>query len=117
MTDTVSLKGIRARGYHGVLGFEREVGQTFLVDVTMSVDVQPAALTDDLALTVDYGAVATAVVEVVTGPAFDLIETLAVRIAERVRQFEGVQQVTVAVHKPYAPVTELFDDVVVTVTR
>jgi dihydroneopterin aldolase len=40
-----------------------------------------------------------------------------VRIAERVRQFEGVQQVTVAVHKPYAPVTELFDDVVVTVTR
>lgn len=117
MSDTVSLRGIRARGHHGVLGFERELGQTFLIDVDMAVDVQPAALADDLGLTVDYGAVATAVVEIVTGPAFDLIETLAVRIAERVKQFDGVQQVTVAVHKPYAPVTELFDDVVVTVTR
>lgn len=117
MSDTVSLKGIRARGHHGVLAFEKELGQTFVVDVTMAVDVEPAATADDLALTVDYGSVATAVVEVVTGPAFDLIETLAVRIAQRVKQFDGVGEVTVSVHKPYAPVTELFDDVVVTVTR
>lgn len=117
MTDTVALKGITARGHHGVLAFERELGQAFVVDVEMAVDVEPAAEADDLRLTVDYGAVATAVVAIVTGPPFELIETLAVRIAQRVRQFEGVQQVTVAVHKPYAPVTELFDDVVVTVTR
>lgn len=117
MSDTVSLRGIRARGHHGVLGFEREVGQTFIVDVEMTVDVQPAAMADDLTLTVDYGAVATAVVEIVTGPAFDLIETLAVTIAERVKAFDGVEHVTISVHKPYAPVTELFDDVVVTVTR
>lgn len=117
MTDTVSLKGIRARGHHGVLGFEKELGQTFIIDVDMAVDVEPAAAADDLSSTVDYGAVATAVVEVVGGPAFDLIETLAVRIAQRVKQFGGVQQVTVSVHKPYAPVTEMFDDVVVTVTR
>lgn len=117
MTDTVALKGITARGYHGVLGFERELGQAFVVDVQLSVDVGPAAEADDLRLTVDYGAVATAVVDIITGPPFDLIETLAVRIAQRVRQFDGVEQATVAVHKPYAPVTELFSDVVVTVTR
>lgn len=117
MTDTVALKGITARGYHGVLAFERELGQTFVVDVDMTVDVGPAAEADDLRLTVDYGAVASAVVEIIAGPAFDLIETLAVRIASRVKQFDGVGQVRVAVHKPYAPVTELFSDVVVTVTR
>lgn len=117
MTDTVALKGITARGHHGVLGFERELGQAFVVDVEMAVDVGPAADADDLRLTVDYGAVATAVVQIVTGPPFNLIETLAVRIAERVKQFDGVSQVTIAVHKPYAPVTELFSDVVVTVTR
>ncbi len=117
MSDTVRVLGIRARGYHGVLAFEREVGQTFVVDVEMAVDAQPAADADDLSLTVDYAAVATAVVEVVTGPAFDLIETLAVRLAERVKQFDGVQQATITVHKPYAPVPELFADVLVTVTR
>ena len=117
MTDRISLRGIRARGVHGVLDFERELGQTFVVDVDMAVDVGPAAEADDLTLTVDYGAVATEVAAIVTGPPFQLIETLAVRIAERVKQFEGVQEVTVAVHKPYAPVTELFDDVVVQVTR
>ena len=117
MTDTVALKGITARGYHGVLGFEREIGQAFVVDVEMVVDVGPAAEADDLRLTVDYGAVATAVVEIVTGPPFDLIETLAVRIAQRVKRFDGVETVTIAVHKPYAPVTEIFRDVVVTVTR
>lgn len=117
MSDTVAIRGLRARGFHGVLAFEREMGQTFVVDVQMRVDVAPAARADDLALTVDYGAVANAVVAVITGPPFALIETLAERIAERVKQFAGVQEVTVAVHKPYAPVTEIFDDVVVTVTR
>lgn len=117
MTDTVSVKGIRARGRHGVLDFEREIGQTFVVDVDMAVDVAPAAAADDLSLTVDYGAVATEVAAIVTGPPFQLIETLAVRIAERVKAFAGVQQATVTVHKPYAPVMEMFDDVVVRVTR
>lgn len=117
MSDTVAIKGLRARGFHGVLGFEREMGQTFIVDVLMSVDVSPAARSDDLALTVDYGAVATAVVEIISGPPFALIETLAERIAQRVKAFQGVIAVTVSVHKPYAPVTEIFDDVVVTVTR
>lgn len=117
MSDTVSLIGIRARGHHGVLDFEREIGQTFVVDVEMALDAQPAAQADDLGLTVDYGSVATEVARIVTGPPFQLIETLAVRIAQRVKQFEGVEQVTVAVHKPYAPVTEVFDDVVVRVTR
>lgn len=117
MSDTVSILGIRARGNHGVLDFERENGQQFVVDVEMVVDTAPAAQADDLGLTVDYGAVATEVVRIVTGEPVDLIETLAERIARGVREFPGVQQVTVAVHKPDAPVPALFDDVVVRITR
>lgn len=117
MTDSISVMGIRARGHHGVLAFEQELGQTFVVDVRMEVDTRAAAETDDLTRTVDYGAVATEVVAIVSGPAYQLIETLAARIAERVKEFNGVEQVTVTVHKPYAPVTEIFDDVVVRITR
>lgn len=117
MTDTVSLVGLRAYGYHGVLDFERDQGQQFVVDVQMQVDIRPAAATDDLALTVDYGQVATAVVEIVTGPPVDLIETLAERIAARVLAFHGVLGVTISVHKPHAPVGHEFSDVIVRITR
>lgn len=115
--DTVSVLGIRARGRHGVLDFEQEIGQPFVVDVEMTVDTAPAAAADDLALTVDYGAVSTEVASLITGPPFQLIETLAAHIAERVKQFPRVEQVTVTVHKPFAPVTEIFEDVTVRITR
>ena len=39
MTDQIVLKGISARGFHGVLDFEKRDGQTFVVDVTMHVDL------------------------------------------------------------------------------
>lgn len=117
MTDTVSIIGIRAHGYHGVLDFERANGQDFVVDVEMTVDVLPAAHSDDLTLTVDYGEVTGEVVTLITGPPVSLIETLAEQIAQRVRMFPGVQQVTVAVHKPDAPIPHPFDDVVVRITR
>ena len=46
-----------------------------------------------------------------------MIEALAESIAQRVKAFPGVDQVTVTVHKPYAPVTEVFEDVIVRITR
>ena len=44
-------------------------------------------------------------------------KALAESIAQRVKAFPGVDQVTVTVHKPYAPVTEVFEDVIVRITR
>ena len=98
MTDTIAVMGIRARGRHGVLDFEREMGQTFVVDVEMAVDIAQAGRSDDLAHTVDYGAVATEVAAIITGPPFQLIEALAESIAQRVKAFPGVDQVSVTVH-------------------
>ncbi|MEZ5185115.1 MAG: dihydroneopterin aldolase [Candidatus Nanopelagicales bacterium] len=117
MSDTITVTGIKARGRHGVLSFEREVGQPFIVDVEMAVDTSRAAATDELKYTVDYGTVSMEVVRVVTGPPFQLIETLADRIAQRIKRFPGVEQVTVTVHKPFAPVPEIFEDVRVRITR
>jgi dihydroneopterin aldolase len=117
-TDRIILTGVRARGNHGVLAEERAHGQDFIVDVVLGVPgVVRAADTDDLAHTVDYGAVAVAIVELVEGPAVDLIETLAVRIAERCLEFPGVDVVTATVHKPSAPIPVPFTDVAVQVTR
>ena len=115
--DRISLRGIRARGRHGVLPEERRDGQVFVVDVELDVDLAPAATTDDLALTVDYATVASWVVAAITGEPCDLIETLAERIAVRILADLRVDRVAVTVHKPQAPVGVPFDDVAVTVVR
>ena len=79
--DRVALHGLRARGRHGVLDFEKALGQDFVVDVVLHLDVRPAAAGDDLTRTVHYGELAEQVVAVVAGEPVELVETLAERIA------------------------------------
>ena len=111
------VRGLKARGHHGVFPKEREEGQTFIVDLVLGLDTRPAAADDDLAKTVHYGIVAEEAVAVVEGEPVDLVETLAARIAQVCLKHEMVQEVEVCVHKPDAPITVPFDDVTVTITR
>lgn len=115
--DRVALRGLKARGHHGVFPREREEGQTFVVDLVLGLDTRPAAADDDLAKTVHYGIVAEEVVEIVQGEPADLIETLAERIAQSCLKHDPVREVEVTVHKPDAPITVPFDDVTVTINR
>ncbi|MFF0091284.1 dihydroneopterin aldolase [Streptomyces canus] len=115
--DRVALRGLKARGHHGVFPKEREEGQTFIVDIVLGLDTRPAAADDDLTKTVHYGIVAEEVVAVVEGEPVNLIETLAEHIAQACLKHEGVEEVEVRVHKPDAPITVPFDDVTVTITR
>ena len=115
--DRVAVTGIAATGYHGVLDHEKRDGQRFVVDVTLGVDTREAAASDDLAATVDYAAVAAAVVAVIEGPALDLVESLAQRVADACLAFDHVSVVEVVVHKPEAPVGVPFGDVAVTIVR
>lgn len=117
MSDRIALRGLRVRGYHGVLPEERRDGQLFGIDVVLDVDVSAAADADDLALTVDYATVARQVEHIVAGNPVDLLETLAVRIADACLAHRGVTAVEVTVHKPMAPIGIPFDDVTVTVRR
>jgi 7,8-dihydroneopterin aldolase/epimerase/oxygenase len=117
LLDRVALRGLRARGNHGVFAREREEGQTFLVDVVLHLDTRPAAASDDLTLTAHYGMVAEEVTAIVSGDPVDLIETLAQRIADQCLKHDPVQEVEVTVHKPDAPITVPFDDVAITIHR
>lgn len=115
--ERIVLTGVTGFGYHGVFAQERATGQEFIVDVDMLADARRAAAADDLAGTVDYGQVATAVHDAITGQPFALIERLADHIAHIVLTHPLVRQVSVTVHKPSAPITVPFADVAVTVTR
>lgn len=117
MSDRITLKGVSAKGFHGVLDDEKRDGQTFVVDVEMDVDLAPAGTSDDLVDTVSYAEVAGDVVALVEGESLDLIEALADRIAAKVLTRPLVESVVVTVHKPQAPVGHPFTDVAVTVER
>jgi len=117
MTDRIVLQGISARGFHGVLDFEKADGQDFVVDVTLEVDLRGAGRSDLLEHTVNYAEVAADIVALITGPSLNLIETLADQIAAASLRRPLVQAVEVTVHKPQAPVGVPFGDVQVTVRR
>lgn len=115
--DQIVLSGVSAVGRHGVFEGERREGQLFVADVVAHLDTRRAAAGDDLALTVNYGVLAEQVAAVLAGDPADLVETVAERIAATVLASPLVAAVDVLLHKPQAPITVPFDDVVVSIHR
>ena len=117
MPDRISLQGIQFHGYHGVHEEERKLGQRFLVDVEIQLDLREAGRCDELAASVDYGRVHALVVEIGTRQQFRLLEALAERIASTVLEQFQVQQVTVRASKPSPPLPGIVGSVSVEITR
>jgi dihydroneopterin aldolase len=116
-SDRITVRGIRATGFHGVYAEERRTGQPFVVDVVLHLDLAPAAAGDDVTATVHYGELASSVVAAIEGEPVDLIETLAHRVVDIALSYPVVDGVEVTVHKPEAPVGVPFSDVAVTLVR
>lgn len=121
MADRIELIGLEAYGYHGVFDHEKQQGQKFLVDIIVWTDFSAAAATDSIGDTISYVDLADIAVEEVTAGGtkrgYDLIETLASSIADRINQLDGVYAVEATVHKPQAPIDYPFADVRVVARR
>jgi dihydroneopterin aldolase len=117
--DRIQLRGLRASGVHGVLPEERTRAQPFELDLDLAVDLAPAASSDRLADTVDYGAIAHAAARVVTESApRDLIESLAGTVADEVLAADPrIEAVTVTLKKLRPPLAVDVSTVGVTITR
>lgn len=115
--DRIDLRGISAHGHHGVFDDEKKNGQTFVVDVSLGLDLGPAARTHDLTKTVHYGVLAQQIHDQIVNDPVDLIETVALRMVDLCLAEESVQWASVTVHKPEAPIAVTFHDVAVTIER
>jgi dihydroneopterin aldolase len=115
--DRIDLRGVSARGHHGLFEHERRDGQVFLADVSLGLDLGPAAREHDLSLSVDYGSLAQAIHDVIVGEPVDLIETVALRMVDLCLAESSVRWASVTVHKPEAPIAVTFSDVAVTIER
>ena len=115
--DRIELRGLRVFARHGVLASERRNGQEFVIDAVLWLDTRPAAGSDDLSKTVDYGALANRLVRLAEEPPVRLIETLAERLAADCLSEPLVAEVEITVHKPQAPIAHPFSDVTVVIRR
>jgi 7,8-dihydroneopterin aldolase/epimerase/oxygenase len=105
--DVIELRGLRVAGIVGVLPHEQAQAQPLELDLDITVDTAAAGASDDLADTVDYGALCAAAEQVVTSTSFSLLEALAERIAATLLACDGrISRVTVSVRKLRPPVAQ-----------
>ncbi|HXW74143.1 MAG TPA: dihydroneopterin aldolase [Steroidobacteraceae bacterium] len=100
--DRIFLHGLTAECIIGFVDWERRVRQTVVFDIELPVDCRHAALTDEVADTLDYKAVAKRVLAFVAASEFKLVETLAHRVALLILEDFAVEWVRVALNKPGA---------------
>jgi len=115
--DKLTIDDVRFFGRHGVTRAEASLGAWFSVDVALTVDLAPAAVSDDLGAAIDYGAVVKRIVEIGGGPRVNLIERLAGLIADALLREFPAREVRVRVRKLTAPLDGLVGTPGVELTR
>ncbi|MEA3273917.1 MAG: dihydroneopterin aldolase [Pseudomonadota bacterium] len=106
--DIVFLRGLRIETVIGIYDWEKQIKQPVILDLEMSTDVARAAATDRIEDAVNYKAVSKRLKQFVGGGRFELVETLAERCAEIIRDEFGVRWVRLSVNKTGA-VTDAVD--------
>jgi len=118
MTDRLTIRGIAFRAPCGVFAEERSLKVDFSTDISLEMDLAPAAHSDDLTKTVDYGALAKRVIATAHGTELLLVARLAEDIAaDLLAAYPVVQAVTVTLTKPRPPVEGIGGGISVTITR
>ncbi|GAB2564478.1 dihydroneopterin aldolase [Gracilibacillus alcaliphilus] len=116
--DKIQLNQMTFYGFHGVFPEEKKLGQRFLVDLTLELDLRQAGETDDLQHSIDYGLVYQLTKNIVEGPSKKLVETVAENLAsELLAYFDSLQACRVKVIKPDPPIPGYYQSVAVEIYR
>ncbi len=114
--DIIFIKGLELFAYHGVNPEEKQEGQPFVLDLTLKADLEKARHSDRLEDTVNYAAVRKTVQRAFTRESYDLIERAAQAVCSAVlEEHPRVQEITVLLKKPQAPMNAKFEYVAVEV--
>ncbi len=100
--DSVFIRDLRVETVVGIYDWERRIRQSVSLDLDMGTDIQAAAKSGRIEDTLDYKAVAKRVAQFVSQQKFQLVETLAEKVAALILDEFNIQQVKVTVHKPGA---------------
>lgn len=116
--DVIKIENLEIYAYHGVFQEEKEKGQKFYINATLSCNLKKAGMTDCLTDSTHYGEVCLQMQKSMTENTYNLIECAAQKTAEDVLlHFPLVDAVTLELRKPYAPIPMEFSSVSVTIQR
>jgi len=116
--DQILLRGMSFYGYHGVNPEERSQGQKFVVDVAIDCSLTKAAESDRVEDTVNYSEVFRIVKSIVEGKPYNLLETVAKNISDKILLNYDIHSVSVTIKKPEVRIHESnLDYAGITVTR
>ncbi len=118
MSDIIRLNNIRIKGNHGYYQAERDLGQTFEVDVEIFLDLEPSLRSDNLEDSVDFEEVYRQVVAEFSGNKSWLIESVAGKIVKNIlKKYPIAEKVTVRIRKPQIPLDGILDNAEIEITR
>lgn len=100
--DIVFIKQLDVRTTIGVFDWEREIKQKLVFDIELGTNIAQAAATDDLADTLDYKAISHAVHDMVEKSEYQLVETVAEKVAEMILKDFPVKWLSLTLNKPGA---------------
>ena len=123
MSLSIDVKGIKAYGKHGVYIEEKKEEQLFLVDVKLMLEDAKESQ-DSLEETINYETITQQIIDLVKKESFNLIETLAKKLLEEIKQLgnktsvlQVIKGISVTVHKPETLLNQTTEDISVTVSE
>ena len=118
MSDTIFVTGLVIHAHHGVGDDEGRIGQQFLLDLALDIDLAKAARSDKLVDTVSYADLIEVASSAFRAKRYRLVEAAAGAVADALLQsFARIERLRITVHKPHAPIAAVFNDVGVTLHR
>lgn len=118
MSDAIFVNGLVLHAYHGVMPHEGKVGQPFVLDLVLDIDLAGASRTDQLKHTVSYDLLVKTASEAFCARRYRLVEAAAGAVADAVLdRYPPIRSIRITVRKPHAPIAATFDDVGVIITR
>lgn len=115
--DKIIISGMVFYGYHGVDKAEQELGQRFLIDIELGIDLRIAGKSDQIEDTVDYKSIYDLVKRIEQGKKYQLLEALASDIAEVILDNPRIEDVLVRIKKPQVPISGIVDYAAVEIIR
>jgi len=97
--DIIFLNDLRIDTVIGIFDWERRIKQTVIFDLEMAADIRKAAASDSIEDTLDYKAVAKRIIQFVEESQFQLVETLAEKVAQLILDEFSVPWVRVKLNK------------------
>jgi dihydroneopterin aldolase len=113
--DKIVISDIKLNTIIGVYDWEKQIPQNIHLDIAMSTNAKKIAASDEFSLAIDYTAVIKHIFDYVETNHFQLIETLAEKLANEILQHFSTEWVQITLHKPGAVLHA--KDVAITIER